>query len=333
MQKTRTILYKKGAAPAALEGISKKDSLNRIWVGAVCFILLFVFSFAGQAVTKQKKTLDSNAWKESIIKAREKKDEEFKHSPTSPMAGVKRLTVKRGQKAFLIELGGNITLSNQEKPGAKFSLFRKEGKWYWYSLSPTVTCRAGDKELKPGGQLPGRVTFRVGRFTLPVYPAGEDLTLLVFDPERKEIKEFSHLLYFPPDREFAVQAKIERFANINKVTVLTSRNLEKTFYRYAKIRFNIKGKELSLTAFKFSLMGEGADILFIPFMDKTSDSETYGSGRFLEIHEPFGDTFVLDFNLCFNPLCNYAPVYNCPVPPRENVLDIPVKAGEKTYPH
>ena len=42
----------------------------------------------------------------------------------------------------------------------------------------------------------------------------------------------------------------------------------------------------------------------------------------------------LDFNRCYNPLCNYSPAYNCPLPPLENFLEeIAVPAGEKTYPH
>jgi uncharacterized protein (DUF1684 family) len=311
----------------------KKNSSKKTWLGMAGLIFLIVFTFAGQTEMKQKDSLSVSSWKKSIIKTRRQKDKEFKHAPTSPMAGVKRLIIKAGQKTFLIAQDGAITLSNQKNGEAKFVLTKEEGKWSWDALAAGVVCRAGDKELKPGEQLPGRVTFKVDRFTLPVYPAGEDLTLLIFDPERREVKEFSRLLYFPPDREYAVQAKIERFPEMKKVTVLTSRNLEKTFYRYAKIHFSIQGKELTLTAFKFSLLGANSRILFFPFMDKTSDIETYGGGRFLEIHEPLADTFILDFNLCFNPLCNYSAVYNCAVPPRENFLDVPVKAGEKTYPH
>ena len=39
------------------------------------------------------------------------------------------------------------------------------------------------------------------------------------------------------------------------------------------------------------------------------------------------------FNAAFNPLCNYADIYNCPIPPPENRLPVAVKAGEKAYPH
>ena len=296
-------------------------------------ILLILLNFSFVVHAEKTKPGPAADWEKSLLTHREQKNEEFKNSPTSPMAGTKRLSVKPGQNTFVVEKEGDITLSPRQNTAAKFSLSGKKGKWRWQALSTKVTCRSGEKEIKSGFLLPGYVKFKVGRFTLAAYVSGEKLALLVFDRQRPEIKKFSHLLYFPPDRKFAVQAKLERLLSLERVTVLTSRNLEKTYYRYAEIHFKLDGKTVQLTAFKFTLQGPNADILFVPFMDGTSGKETYGGGRFLEIPEPVGDTFVLDFNLCFNPLCNYASVYNCPIPPKGNFLDAPVNAGEKTYPH
>ena len=56
-------------------------------------------------------------------------------------------------------------------------------------------------------------------------------------------------------------------------------------------------------------------------------------GRYLFI--PFAGAeaaYVLDFNEATNPLCNYSPHYNCPIPLRENVLPVPIRAGEMKYP-
>jgi uncharacterized protein (DUF1684 family) len=117
------------------------------------------------------------------------------------------------------------------------------------------------------------------------------------------------------------------------VKIPTTRKLEKTFYRYARIHFIVDNKEFMLTAFKSSLSGTDGEMLFIPFKDSTNGRETYEVGRFLEISEPGQADFVLDFNRCFNPLCNYSPAYNCPLPPLENFLDAAISAGEKTYPH
>ncbi|HNR37719.1 MAG TPA: DUF1684 domain-containing protein, partial [Acidobacteriota bacterium] len=62
-------------------------------------------------------------------------------------------------------------------------------------------------------------------------------------------------------------------------------------------------------------------------------AETYPAGRFLDLDEPAGETVVLDFNRAYNPLCNYSPAYNCPIPPAENRLPVAIRAGELTYPH
>ena len=99
------------------------------------------------------------------------------------------------------------------------------------------------------------------------------------------------------------------------------------------IEFYIDGEQHELTAFKNALSGERSSTLFIPFRDGTTGLESYGAGRFLEIDEPAEENFVLDFNRAFNPMCNYSPAYNCPIPPQENHLPVPIRAGEKTYPH
>ena len=64
--------------------------------------------------------------------------------------------------------------------------------------------------------------------------------------------------------------------------------------------------------------------------DATSGQETYGGGRYLWIDPPDAqDRVVLDFNLAFNPPCAWTPYATCPLPTRDNRLDIAVEAGEK----
>ena len=76
----------------------------------------------------------------------------------------------------------------------------------------------------------------------------------------------------------------------------------------------------------------GSNVLFIPFTDKTSGKYTYGGGRYLIVDEPAeGDEILIDFNLVINPLCSYADIYHCIVPPRENKLNIAILAGVRKY--
>ncbi|WP_192347263.1 DUF1684 domain-containing protein [Algoriphagus sp. Y33] len=68
-------------------------------------------------------------------------------------------------------------------------------------------------------------------------------------------------------------------------------------------------------------------VLFLPFTDQTNGGETYGGGRYMGLTIPTGDTIELDFNKAYNPYCAYASGYACPIPPKENDLEVPIRAG------
>jgi len=70
------------------------------------------------------------------------------------------------------------------------------------------------------------------------------------------------------------------------------------------------------------------------FADATSGGETYGGGRYLWVDGPDGQgRVVLDFNYAYNPPCVWTPYATCPLPTRDNRLDIRVEAGEKSWAH
>lgn len=75
-------------------------------------------------------------------------------------------------------------------------------------------------------------------------------------------------------------------------------------------------------------------LLFIPFTDGTSNRESYGGGRYLDLTEQDHDEYVLDFNLAYNPSCAYGKTtFSCPIPPLENHLRVRIEAGEKKWKH
>jgi uncharacterized protein len=71
------------------------------------------------------------------------------------------------------------------------------------------------------------------------------------------------------------------------------------------------------------------DRLFVPFTDLTSGTETYPAGRYLDLDRTRTGIYIIDFNRAYNPYCYYNPTYDCPYPPRENRLRVPIRAGEK----
>lgn len=66
--------------------------------------------------------------------------------------------------------------------------------------------------------------------------------------------------------------------------------------------------------------------------DATNTKETYGAGRYLYVKKPdaHGKT-IIDFNKAYNPPCAFTAFATCPLPPKQNILNLEVAAGEKNY--
>lgn len=136
--------------------------------------------------------------------------------------------------------------------------------------------------------------------------------------------------YFPPAEEWRLLAHLDRSApNVGQhVTLATSTGQLREMEVAGDLVFDVDGSEHRLLAFA-TQDDEGYEVLFVPFRDATSGTETYGAGRYLEI--PFdrdADDVELDFNFAYNPSCVFSPAYDCPYPPPGNRLDLDVRAGE-----
>src|SRR5207253_7462228 len=97
--------------------------------------------------------------------------------------------------------------------------------------------------------------------------------------------------------------------------------------RAGTFAFEIDGAPHRLTAYTFE--GSGTESVFVPFLDATSGSESYGAGRYLDIDREGDGTYALDFNLAYHPSCVYDPRFSCPLTPAEHRLPIRIEAGER----
>jgi uncharacterized protein (DUF1684 family) len=139
-------------------------------------------------------------------------------------------------------------------------------------------------------------------------------------------RDFLPLAYFPVDPEFNVPAELKRIDDPTIIEMPTSTGTNRKMRRHGTLHFTLKGQPLSLLA--FLEVGETSS-LFVAFSDLTSGTETYDGGRFLDINRNATGLYELDFNRAYNPYCYYNPTYECPLPPRENRLKIPIRAGER----
>lgn len=146
-------------------------------------------------------------------------------------------------------------------------------------------------------------------------------------PFVKEGKQFDKLSYFPINIDYRVSATVERIEKRQVVMVGNSDGSVTRYLKYAWLHFKLNGKELKLVVLK-QQFGVG---YFLGFTDITSGEQSYGGGRYLDVSAIKGDRIELDFNLAYNPYCAYSSGFQCPLPPKENRLDVVVEAGEKDY--
>jgi uncharacterized protein len=143
---------------------------------------------------------------------------------------------------------------------------------------------------------------------------------------------FTGLNYFPVDAKYRIDARLTEINLKKTVTLPTSDNSQKTYQEYAYAEFKLDGVDNRLLILEIIDQSPYRGTLFLAFADKTSAGETYGAGRYLELKKVAGaQSITLDFNEAYNPYCAYSDKFSCPFPPKENILNVEIKAGEKTY--
>jgi hypothetical protein len=143
-------------------------------------------------------------------------------------------------------------------------------------------------------------------------------------PEQK--RTFTGLRYFPEDPALRLEVTVEEFDSKETVPMQTSTGDVKAYQKYGKFKFAIEEQATELTIYS------APHGFFLPFVDALAGEATYGAGRYLEPESIGGGKFLVDFNLAYNPYCAYNERWSCPIPPRENRLKVPIRAGEMIFP-
>ncbi len=146
------------------------------------------------------------------------------------------------------------------------------------------------------------------------------------------LENFEGLEFFPLNQELMFKMKIRRTPQAKPFMMQRTKD-EVKYVKYGEVTFNYGEKTHRLSLYQNSdLIDRNPDYenhLFLPFTDLTNGEETYGGGRYLDLEIPDGEEIIIDFNMAYNPYCAYNKKYSCPIPPKENHLDMRVEAGVK----
>lgn len=149
---------------------------------------------------------------------------------------------------------------------------------------------------------------------------------------KDEIQSFDSVPRYPYQENYRVVAEWLPVKKNKPFYFNTTGDVKDKYRKIGVARFEINGKVCELSVYKnleLSKLKIYKDYLFIPFTDNSNGVETYGGGRYLSLHAEPEETLILDFNQSYNPYCAYSHKYSCPIPPRENFLDVSIDAGAR----
>lgn len=146
----------------------------------------------------------------------------------------------------------------------------------------------------------------------------------------KQQEALDSLDFYPIDPDYKVRARMEPVPNRNMIEVPMTDGSVERYIRHSFAVFDLKGKPVKLLLLQAEDETDRRNF-FLAFADETSADETYGGGRYLNLRQDGQSSITIDFNLAYNPYCAYNPDFACPIPPKENILEIPIRAGEKNY--
>ncbi len=175
----------------------------------------------------------------------------------------------------------------------------------------------------------GPTILRTGSVSFYAIKRGDQYGVRMKDTDNPARVNFRGLQYFPIDPKWRVEATFEPYNPPKQLHLSSVIGTVEVDSCPGALTFEIDGKQLRLDA----VMEEGTtDQLFIMFGDRTNGKETYSNGR--QVYTPLPDKdnhVILDFNKAYNWPCVFTSYATCPIPPRQNQLDIAVEAGEKMY--
>src|SRR5437868_13013687 len=93
--------------------------------------------------------------------------------------------------------------------------------------------------------------------------------------------------FFPIDPAFLVTATFEMTNDTIGLKMRTSAGTEQQFYKYGLLKFTLQKVPCKLVLYQSEELMKTEkykNYLFMPFTDKTSGSESYGGGRYLEYY-------------------------------------------------
>jgi uncharacterized protein (DUF1684 family) len=189
---------------------------------------------------------------------------------------------------------------------------------------------AAASDLTMYDDLAGEPTYlALGSLRMHVIERAGRLGLRVKDQASAAREHFAGLPVYDYDARYRVRARVITPDPPRMLGIVNVLGMQVDEPCVGVVELELDGVPLRLAATAAGDTPEEG--LFLMLRDTTAaEGETYPAGRYLEVAAPDanGETWV-DLNYLYTPPCGYTEFATCPLPPAENELTIPIRAGER----
>jgi uncharacterized protein len=155
---------------------------------------------------------------------------------------------------------------------------------------------------------------------------------------------FTGIKWYPVDVRYRISARLHRYPSPDTIRIMGTKGEPRKQLRYGYFELVLPDENgppvtVHLNVYKFTpsdslRYARYQKHLSMWFTDRTTGTETYHVGRYIELGEEQGDPdapYVIDLNKAFNPYCAYSALYSCAIPSDEDRLPIALRVGEMKY--
>jgi uncharacterized protein (DUF1684 family) len=206
----------------------------------------------------------------------------------------------------------------------------KDGRVAFKAAAAAQVTSGGEPvhELHMDPQAGDRGALRCGDLVMFLIERGGRYGIRMRDMNNPMRRAFRGLRYFPLREQYRIVAKFVPYELPKTIAVPNVLGQAPEMVSPGYVTFVFDGRQLRLDPVYET--DEKHDLFFI-FKDLTSRDATYPAGRFLHAPLPENGAVVIDFNKAYNPPCAFTDYATCPLPPRQNQLQVRIEAGELAY--
>jgi uncharacterized protein (DUF1684 family) len=253
-------------------------------------------------------------------------------SERSPLALAGLFWLKAGKNSFGTDQSNDFVLPAGSAPG-RVGYFELNGNTASVDIESGTTVklngqRVGRRELKSDASGAQPDILELNHLRMKVIQRGGKLAVRLADLKNPRLLAFRAIDFYEINPELRVEAKFLPYQPPKKIKVATVAGYVEELESPGVAQFSIGGTTVQLEPV-FEAPGDAK--LYFMFKDSTNGRETYGGGRYLYSDLPSSGRVTLNFNQAHNPYCAYNSYSTCQIPPLQNWLKVPIRAGEKKY--